>query len=193
MGRKAEADIVEELSTEHRAVEELLARVEAAWTGRQEPADGGDRPVGADSGAGGGADSGADSGGSGGHAAVLARGALVEQLSDLLLSHCTAEEEHLFPAVQERVPDGGSMVFTSITDHLAIGQYLSDLAGLAPEDPAYRPLVEDLARAVRNHLDIEERRLFPAARKSLPPAELVTLGEAVRRDRRAETAGGAEG
>ncbi|MEV7783137.1 hemerythrin domain-containing protein [Kitasatospora sp. NPDC088351] len=118
------------------------------------------------------------------------RGELLVALTDLLFSHCAAEEEYLFPAVQHDVPDGGALVFTSIHDHLAIGQYLVDLQGLGPGDPAFGALFRGLADTVRRHLAAEEKRLFPAARKALPAEARAELGERLRAERTAVTEAG---
>ncbi|MGW3043602.1 hemerythrin domain-containing protein [Kitasatospora sp. NPDC001159] len=111
------------------------------------------------------------------------RGELVARLTDLLFTHCSAEEEHLFPVVQHDVPDGGALVFSSIHDHLAIGQYLSDLQGLGPADPAFDTLLSGLADTLRRHLTDEEELVFPAARKALPAAARAELGERLRAER----------
>ncbi|WP_369184443.1 hemerythrin domain-containing protein [Streptomyces sp. Y1] len=113
------------------------------------------------------------------------RGELLARLTDLLFTHCAAEEEHLFPVVQHDVPDGGALVFRGIHDHLAIGQYLADLQGLRPADPAFGALVAGLAETLRRHLDSEEKVLFPAARKALPAAARTALGNRLRAERAA--------
>ncbi|MFD9686511.1 hemerythrin domain-containing protein [Kitasatospora sp. NPDC059088] len=111
------------------------------------------------------------------------RGELVSRLTDLLFSHCAAEEEHLFPLVQHDVPEGGALVFSSIHDHLAIGQYLADLQGLGPDDPAFDTLLHGLGDTLRRHLTGEEKTVFPAARKALPAATRAELGERLRAQR----------
>ncbi|WP_328957507.1 hemerythrin domain-containing protein [Kitasatospora purpeofusca] len=145
-------DILGEFTAEHRAVEDLLVRIEA------------DR------------------------AEDRAPGVLLDRLTDLLLSHCAAEEEHLFPVVQHDVPDGGAVVFRCIHDHLAIGQYLADLQALPSGDPALGILLNGLTELLRRHLATEEKQLFTAARKTLPAAERAALGERLRAER-AEIAG----
>ncbi|RKT18725.1 hemerythrin-like domain-containing protein [Streptomyces sp. 1114.5] len=140
-------DILDEFTADHRAVTELLDRIEAA------PAGGTDR------------------------------GELVTRLTDLLFAHCAAEEEHLFPVVQHDVPDGGALVFGSIHDHLAIGQYLADLQALGPADPALETLLRGLADTLRRHLRSEEEGIFPAARKALPAAARTALGDRLRAER----------
>ncbi|MFB6888299.1 hemerythrin domain-containing protein [Kitasatospora sp. NPDC056327] len=174
-------DILGEFTAEHRAVEDLLARIEAA------PAAAG----GADAPGGGGGEQGRserDGDGGGGSAE---RDRLLAELTDLLFSHCAAEEEHLFPAVQHDVPDGGAVVFRCIHDHLAIGQYLADLAALPPGDPAADTLLGGLAGLLRRHLATEEKQLFTAARKALPAAARAALGERLRADRAAVAEAGA--
>ncbi|MBD0691373.1 hemerythrin domain-containing protein [Streptomyces sp. CBMA123] len=111
------------------------------------------------------------------------RGELVTKLTDLLFTHCAGEEEHLFPLVQHDVPEGGALVFRSIHDHLAIGQYLADLQGLVPADPAFDTLLSGLADTLRRHLTSEEQVLFPAARKALPAADRTALGDRLRAER----------
>ncbi|WP_052709366.1 MULTISPECIES: hemerythrin domain-containing protein [unclassified Streptomyces] len=145
-------DILGEFTAEHRAVEDLLVRIEA------------------------------------GRAEDRAPGELLDRLTDLLLSHCAAEEEHLFPVVQHDVPDGGAVVFRCIHDHLAIGQYLADLQALPSGDPALGTLLNGLTELLRRHLATEEKQLFTAARKALPAAERAALGERLRAER-AEIAG----
>ncbi|MFF0414473.1 hemerythrin domain-containing protein [Kitasatospora sp. NPDC004745] len=140
-------DILGEFTADHRAVTELLDRVEAAPAGAAERAD------------------------------------LLTRLTDLLFTHCAAEEEHLFPVVQHDVPEGGALVFSSIHDHLAIGQYLSDLQGLPADDPGFDPLLRGLADTLRRHLAGEEKQLFPAARKALPAAARAALGDRLRAER----------
>ncbi|GAB7186294.1 hemerythrin domain-containing protein [Kitasatospora sp. Ki12] len=107
------------------------------------------------------------------------------RLTDLLFAHCAAEEEHLFPVVQHDVPDGGALVFRSIHDHLAIGQYLSDLQAVRADDPAFDTLLRGLADTLRRHLRGEEKQLFPAARKALPAAARTALGDRLRAERQA--------
>ncbi|MFJ2862005.1 hemerythrin domain-containing protein [Kitasatospora sp. NPDC087314] len=119
------------------------------------------------------------------------RADLLARLTDLLFTHCAAEEEHLFPLVQHDAPDGGALVFGSIHEHLAIGQYLSDLQGLDPADPAFDTLLRGLADTLRRHLADEEKRLFPAARKAVPAAARAALGDRLRAER-AETADAGE-
>ncbi|MQS11561.1 hemerythrin domain-containing protein [Streptomyces kaniharaensis] len=140
-------DILGEFTADHRAVTDLLTRIEETPDG------------------------------------TATRGDLVARLTDLLFTHCAAEEEHLFPVVQHDVPDGGALVFSSIHDHLAIGQYLSDLQSLQPGDPAFTTLLSGLADTVRRHMAAEEKGLFPAARKALPASARAALGERVRADR----------
>ncbi|MFJ9691639.1 hemerythrin domain-containing protein [Kitasatospora sp. NPDC101183] len=111
------------------------------------------------------------------------RGELLARLTDLLFSHCAAEEELLFPVVQHDVPGGGALVFGSIHDHLAIGQYLSDLQGVGPGDPAFGTLLRGLADTLRRHLAGEDEVLFPAARKALPAAARAELGDRLREAR----------
>ncbi|MFD0403656.1 hemerythrin domain-containing protein [Kitasatospora sp. NPDC127121] len=149
-------DILGEFTADHRAVTELLDRIERTPAGAAERTD------------------------------------LLARLTDLLFTHCAAEEEHLFPLVQHDVPDGGALVFGSIHEHLAIGQYLSDLQGLGPADPAFDTLLRGLADTLRRHLAVEEKQLFPAARKALPATARAALGDRLRAER-AETAEGPEG
>ncbi|WP_073927389.1 hemerythrin domain-containing protein [Streptomyces sp. CB03911] len=197
------ADVVDELSADHRAVAELLARIEKAAPSRAgtgggtaaPPATGPqDAPPPGTAGtpetpqqAGPGKVVTPDGGGTPpapGSTADPGLVTLVEALSDLLLTHCTEEEEYLFPAVHEQVPDGGALVFTSLADHLAIGQYLTDLQGLSPGDPAFTPLLEGLGSAVHTHLAEEDERLFPAVRKAMTPELLAALGERLREGQR---------
>ncbi|WP_327675996.1 hemerythrin domain-containing protein [Kitasatospora sp. NBC_00458] len=177
-------DILDEFTAEHRAVEELLTRIEAglgAGSATPEAPGAPEEPDGAGT-----ADTPGSTGAAGPAGTAEASAELDEAaglLTDLLFSHCAAEEEHLFPVVQHDVPDGGALVFRCIHDHLAIGQYLSDLQGLPPGDPTAGTLLQGLAELLRRHLATEEEQLYAAARKALPADTRAALAERLRTTR----------
>ncbi|MFD5083828.1 hemerythrin domain-containing protein [Kitasatospora sp. NPDC058406] len=199
-------DILDEFTAEHRAVEELLARIEAAGPGQPSepsptpattPATTGTAGATDETGAARAPAEAPEAAPGSGSAGSAAPPGLPDEpvglLTDLLFSHCAAEEEHLFPVVQHDVPDGGALVFQCIHDHLAIGQYLADLQALPPGDPTSGTLLNGLTELLRRHLATEERQLYPAARKALPPGARAALAERLRatREEVARNLGGA--
>lgn len=101
---------------------------------------------------------------------------LVDHVIAELVRHAVAEEQFMYPAAREALPDGGEIVDHEIAEHSEAEQVMKDLEGLGPEDPRFEPLVERLIREVRHHLDEEERHLLPRLREACTEERLQDLG-----------------
>lgn len=109
--------------------------------------------------------------------------------------HHEDEERHVFPRL---LASGDAALATDVArlraDHVAMGagwQALRELllrwAGDAPPafDPADRRLAAGFAGLYAGHIELEEARVFPAARALCSPAELEAMGLEMAARRRA--------
>lgn len=104
-----------------------------------------------------------------------------ERLTIELVRHSVAEEEHLYPAVREHLPDGDLIADKEIADHARTEKILKDLEGLDPAGPEFDQLIAVLKAEVTAHVWDEEENLFPRLRQACSPETLRELGEKVRR------------
>ncbi|WP_269859418.1 hemerythrin domain-containing protein [Streptomyces sp. RPT161] len=138
------ADVIAELTADHREVEDLFQQIE-----RIAPAD-------------------------------SERKHLVDQLTTELVRHAVAEEQHLYPAVREHVPDGDALADKEITDHKRVESLLKDLEARDADDPDFAHLLVKLRTEVTAHVQDEEGNLFVKLRASCHPYVLELLGEKIR-------------
>nr|MDT0657524.1 hemerythrin domain-containing protein [Micromonospora sp. DSM 115978] len=107
------------------------------------------------------------------------RGEIAQVLTATVSRHLSAEEQYLYPAMRATVPDGGSLADREIAADTEVLSRLRDLAGTAPEDPQFTPLVTDLAGKLDRHADAAVREIFPVLREVATDAELIRLGNRV--------------
>lgn len=98
-----------------------------------------------------------------------------------LVRHSVAEEEYLYPAVREHLPDGDALADREIEDHSTAEQIMKDLESCEAGDAEFDRLVGQLMSDVRAHIADEEGNLFPRLRTACTPEALDELGDKVRR------------
>ncbi len=104
-----------------------------------------------------------------------ARNELVAGVVRELSVHATVEEQVLYPAMREALPDGETLVQEAIEEHQRVKEALATIerAGTPQErDPELVRLIGD----VRHHVEEEERELFPKLRASVTSAEIEEMG-----------------
>ncbi|MGP4112584.1 hemerythrin domain-containing protein [Streptomyces sp. 4N509B] len=106
---------------------------------------------------------------------------LADEVTIELVRHSIAEEEYLYPAVRERVPDGARVADKEIEDHAAVERIMKDLEGCEATDQHFDRLMGALIAEVREHVRDEEDNLFPALRRVCSQDELMDLGDKTRR------------
>jgi hemerythrin superfamily protein len=107
---------------------------------------------------------------------------LTEQVIAELVRHSVTEEQYLYPAVRERVPDGDALADKQIADHAEIEELLKDLEGMDDaSDPRCMAAMGDISAKVRSHLREEEDEVFPLLREHADAEELLTMGTKVER------------
>ncbi|MET7465283.1 hemerythrin domain-containing protein [Nonomuraea sp. NPDC005501] len=106
---------------------------------------------------------------------------LAEQVVIELVRHSVAEEAYLYPAVREHVPGGDELADKEIAEHAEAEKTMKRLERLEPGDDDFWPVLEELMREIRHHIQDEEGDLFPRLRAACPPEALTELGAKVER------------
>jgi hypothetical protein len=99
--------------------------------------------------------------------------------------HGAAEDRYFWPAVRERLPDGGKLASEASAQELSAGDALARLSRLDPDTDEFDQVVATLIPAARQHIEFEETRVWPALREELSSAEARQLGEKLGRARKA--------
>ena len=93
-----------------------------------------------------------------------------------LSQHAVIEEQHLYPAARERMPDDEDLVLEALEEHHVAKWLLSELDGMTPNDERFDAKFMVLAENVRHHVKEEEGELFPKMRRDFTRSELDELG-----------------
>jgi len=112
-------------------------------------------------------------------AVAAARKAVAEQLIIDSSAHEAAEEQFLWPAVRESLPDGSGLADRAIEQESVAKQMLNELGKLAGPQHEFDAVVDTLIPAFRAHIEFEETRVWPGLRKVLSPDELQELGKKI--------------
>ena len=137
-------DVINELVTDHREVEELFGKIDGLPSGDKN------------------------------------RKIYADQVTMELVRHSVAEEEYLYPAVREYLPDGDAIADKEIADHSRAEQIMKDLESCEAGDPEFDRLIGLLMSEIRSHVADEERSLFPMLRQAATAEALDDLGDKVR-------------
>lgn len=106
---------------------------------------------------------------------------LTDQVITELVRHSVAEEQYLYPAARERIPDGEALVEREIDDHNEVEEALKALEGMDAGDSEFMATFRRMSNEVRAHVKEEEEELFPKLRQHATAEELRELGEKVQR------------
>jgi hemerythrin superfamily protein len=101
-----------------------------------------------------------------------------------LVRHSVAEEQYLYPATREALPDGDRIADKEIEDHSTAEELMKRLERLEPGQAEYDSVVQALIAEVREHIQDEERNLFPRLREACSVEQLADLGAKIDRAKR---------
>ncbi|MCU1449003.1 MAG: hypothetical protein JWP02_1173 [Acidimicrobiales bacterium] len=104
---------------------------------------------------------------------------LVEKIIEELSIHAAIEEQVLYPAARQAVPDATDEVLEALEEHHIVKWVLSELDGMDPDDERFTAKVTVLIENVRHHVEEEEGELFPELRKAMKRKELEELAQAM--------------
>jgi hemerythrin superfamily protein len=110
---------------------------------------------------------------------------LVERIVEELSIHAAIEEQVLYPAARDAVPDATDEVLEALEEHHIVKWVLSELDGMEPTDERYTAKVTVLIENVRHHVEEEEGELFPQLRKAMKRKELEELAQALEKAKKA--------
>ncbi|MFI2612792.1 hemerythrin domain-containing protein [Kitasatospora sp. NPDC018619] len=112
---------------------------------------------------------------------------LTDLVTDQLVRHTRAEEQHLYPLARDRLADGPAVVERELADHRAVEALLDELRPSHVTSPRFDRLVARLVEEVTRHAGEEEARLFPAVRAVTSEDELRDLAVRARETKEAST------
>lgn len=101
-----------------------------------------------------------------------------------VMRHAVAEEMHVYPVIEEHVPDGAEDVEHDKEEHEEIVRVMKDLENADAADASFMALVGKLEKLLRHHASDEEDEQFPKLRTHVPGATLVELGRKVESAKR---------
>ncbi|HEV3354767.1 MAG TPA: hemerythrin domain-containing protein [Acidimicrobiales bacterium] len=110
---------------------------------------------------------------------------LVEKIVEELSIHAAIEEQVLYPAAREAVPDATDEVLEALEEHHIVKWVLSELDGMDPTDERFTAKVTVLIENVRHHVKEEEGELFPELRKAIKRKDLEELAQALEKAKKA--------
>jgi len=103
--------------------------------------------------------------------------ALLQQVAEMLIPHSKAEEDVVYPAIKQLMPDEKSDVDDGIAEHHHVEETLKKLLAEDLNDPGADGLIAAMIGEVRHHVEEEEEDILPAFGKAASPQQLSELGE----------------
>lgn len=111
-----------------------------------------------------------------GEGAVKTREQNFEQLKNELQAHTAAEEEILYPALQEH-EETRAMALEAIEEHKLVEQLLDELDAMDVTSEEWTAKFTVLKENVEHHVEEEEDEMFKQARKVLGKENAEELGK----------------
>ena len=111
--------------------------------------------------------------------AMKARGTLADRIVRELAVHAAIEEQVLYPAIRDSLPEVEDDVLEALEEHHVAKWILSEIDGMSPEHERFQAKVTVLIESVRHHVEEEEGELFPKVRRAFSAEQLEQIGEAL--------------
>jgi hemerythrin-like domain-containing protein len=97
--------------------------------------------------------------------------------------HEAAEEQYFWPAVRERLANGGELADQAIAQEQEAKEALGRLDKLEATDDEFDQVLDAFIPAARRHIEFEETRVWPGLRQVLTAAEAADLGDKLEKAR----------
>jgi hemerythrin superfamily protein len=104
---------------------------------------------------------------------------MAEQLVIEESRHEAVEEMYFWPAVRDKVPDGGRLADTAIEQEQEGKEVLDKLDKAEASEPEFEQLVTEFIKAGREHISYEETKVWPQLRTALNAEEASELGDKI--------------
>jgi hemerythrin superfamily protein len=101
---------------------------------------------------------------------------LLEEIAALLTAHSRAEEQQVYPAVDNAVPDHGHDLQRSAQEHDEAEELLEN-ALQAVDTAEFDEIFAEFVEVVSHHVEEEESEILPALQQAVDRATLLQLGE----------------
>lgn len=108
------------------------------------------------------------------------RRSLMDHVITELVRHSVAEEQYLYPAAREKLPDGNEIADHEVQEHAEAEQVLKQLERVEVSDPEFDRLGGKLMSDIRSHVEGEENDLLPRLSEACTAEELDDLGKKVQ-------------
>jgi len=105
------------------------------------------------------------------------QGQIVSKVVELLTAHTYIENEVMYPAVRELLPELEEDVLESYEEHHVADVLVGELSTMGPQDERFEAKTTVLIENVTHHMDEEESDWFPKVREGLGRNQLRELGE----------------
>jgi hypothetical protein len=106
------------------------------------------------------------------------RADLARRIEAELRRHEAAEEQHLWPAVRDVLPDGPALADRARDEEAAARALVGRLAATQPGEEGFERLVDELSDALRRHVAFEDD-VFLRLRDVLPEDQRMALGRRI--------------
>lgn len=104
------------------------------------------------------------------------KGALVEQILEMLTVHTYLENEVMYPQTRTLLPDLEDDVLEAYEEHHVADVLCFEIAAMSPDDERFDAKVTVLIESVTHHIDEEEQDWFPKVREGLGRKQLQDIG-----------------
>ncbi len=106
------------------------------------------------------------------------RTTVVQRLIEELSVHAEIEEEHLYPAIRQHVPNGDELADHAEDEHQQVREMLGQLEGMDPDSREANTLIQELQQNFQEHVQEEEGPdgLFVMLRSAMDGDTLRVLG-----------------
>jgi hemerythrin-like domain-containing protein len=111
-----------------------------------------------------------------GEGAVKRKGKLVERILEALTVHTYLENECMYPAVRELMPELEDDVLESYEEHHVADVLCMELAAMDPDNERFDAKTTVLIENVSHHIEEEEQDWFPKVRAGLSRKQLQDIG-----------------
>ncbi|MFC3964842.1 hemerythrin domain-containing protein [Nocardia jiangsuensis] len=108
------------------------------------------------------------------------KGRVIDKVIEALTVHTYIENECMYPAVRELVPELEDDILESYEEHHVADILVFELSLLKPEDERFTAKASVLIENVDHHIDEEEQEWFPKVREALGRKQLQEIGARMR-------------
>jgi hemerythrin superfamily protein len=106
---------------------------------------------------------------------------LVDHVIAGIVRHAVAEEQYIYPAARDVLPDGDEVVGHELEEHSKAEKIMKAIEKAGVGDAEYDELVRALIKDIRHHVEEEENDLLPKLRDACPSEQLQELSEKFQR------------